>query len=145
MNPDVAYRCALWMRGCRTVEDWGGTMRPYIHAEAYRPVPPGADLADYIGSAQGIVVRAVLEYRLEDWRMVLHNAIASFTKHLAVAIGTPTAPTTGPMLQGPLMCFSMHDIQQPFIAANLTHRVEYLANAERSKYGGEWVIYAERE
>jgi len=99
-----SYRlAAAWLRFCRSVEDWGGgggIFRTYIpEVKHYRNVDGTAqlgvdvvaDLTRYRSSAEGIILRHVVDNTPEPW-LVLGSAIASFTKRLVVVTYTPHVP-----------------------------------------------------
>jgi len=95
---DRSYRiAAAFLKGCAIVQDWGcGAcwLRQYVdgeylgidgsgpHAQLWR------DLVDYRSEAQGICLRHVLEHN-DDWRIILANAVQSFTKRMVIVLSTP--------------------------------------------------------
>lgn len=90
---------ADFLSGCDRVEDWGcgagyfGTMiarEKYVGIDGSRTpfASVVADLCDYRSNTEAIFVRHVLEHNWR-WRKILANAIASFTRNLAIAIYTP--------------------------------------------------------
>lgn len=102
---DTYVRAAQWVQHCRTVEDWGaggGGLHRFLHtgvhyvgvdssATPYAGVM--ADLVSYRSTADGVVLRHVLEHN-HDWRAVLDNAVASFTQRLVVVLFTPRVGAT---------------------------------------------------
>lgn len=123
---DTYRLAAAWLTDCATVEDWGGGSG---HLAAYLPdavaycVVEGtrqgtsqvlADLAHYRGSADGIVLRHVLDVT-ENWQAVLVNALASFQRRMVVVTFTPDAEQTrvAKMKSGwPVRHFSPEDLRQ---------------------------------
>lgn len=122
---------AWWMHdgGCALVEDWGcggGALSEWIHRDhsvRYRGIDGSdtpfahehADLREYRSVTEGIVVRHVLEHNY-DWRVILDNAVASYTKRLAVVLFTPlvgethvlnTEPEYG---DRPVIAFALRDL-----------------------------------
>jgi len=102
---DTTYRKAMeFLEGCARVEDWGcGTAyaRRFLKAGVYVGVDGSpnkfcdaqVELAEYTSRAEGILIRHVLEHN-PDWRTILGNALASFTKRLALIVSTPFGPET---------------------------------------------------
>lgn len=95
---------ADWVRGCSTIEDWGcgkGWLRQHCDPRAYTGIDasqsPFADVvADLIkprGEVEGIVLRHVLEHDYR-WRIILQNAVNSFTSRLCIVLFTPLAERT---------------------------------------------------
>lgn len=95
-----SYRIGMeWLDACDLVEDWGCAL---CHAKryregAYRGVDgtPGkadviADLSDYLSVTTGLFMRHILEHNL-DWRIILDNALESFTQRMSLILFLPTA------------------------------------------------------
>lgn len=97
-----SYRLgATWLAKCPTVEDWGcglGWFRQFLAPEQIYVGVDGshskfadvvADLEVYRSSTTaGLFMRHVLEHN-RNWRPVLANALASFTKRMVLVIFTP--------------------------------------------------------
>jgi len=102
---DTTYQMAAqWVRGCKTVEDWGcgkGWLRQFCDPAAYVGVDgsrtPFADIICDVAAretaAEGIVLRHVLEHN-HNWAGILGNAMRSFTARLFIAIFTPPGERT---------------------------------------------------
>jgi hypothetical protein len=94
---------AEYLADADTVEDWGcgsGGFRlfcktNYIGLDG--SVTPFADkvvdLCNYTSSADGILLRHVLEHNVE-WERILRNAVASFQKKLCIILFTPLGRRT---------------------------------------------------
>jgi hypothetical protein len=154
---DVTYaRAAAFLRDL-PVEDWGcglGWFRrhasgPYrgVDAVATRWADVVADLRRYRSRTPGLLVRHVLEHN-DDWRAILRNALASFTRRMAVVVFTPLAPRThvlrrvehAPGLVLPELAFARDDLVAEMGA--LLASDEPVASA--TQHGGEHVFYLER-
>lgn len=93
---DSYLEAEAWLSGL-SVEDWGCGYARFkdFHKGGYRGVDgtPGwadhvADLTTYRSSTDGLLLRHVLEHN-HDWRSILTNALASFTKRLVLVVFTP--------------------------------------------------------
>lgn len=100
---DTTYRIAAdFLRRCRTVEDWGcgrGWFRGFLPPDcgyvgvdgSHSPFAERiADLETYRTTCEGLLLRHVLEHN-RGWRGILDNALASFTRRLALILFTPLA------------------------------------------------------
>ena len=101
-----------------------------------------ADLTEYHSTTAGLLLRHVLEHN-HRWADVLDNAIASFTRRLAVVLYTPLAAGTWVRLWDagalgvPEICFRLED---------LTERLDGCRLAEvRTLRSGETVLMIDRE
>jgi len=111
---DLTYQLAAeWLDHLSwRVEDWGGgrgRAGKFFHHALYRVVDGSvtddalypilalpvmrADLQDYRSTVEGILLRHVLEHN-HNWRQILANAVASFTRRMVIVIFTPFAKTT---------------------------------------------------
>lgn len=90
---------ADFLDGCARVEDWGcglGWFRQFISPDAYAGIDGShskfadvvADLEAYRSETPGLFMRHVLEHNYK-WRLVLANAIDSFTERMVIALFTP--------------------------------------------------------
>jgi SAM-dependent methyltransferase len=135
--PTVTYELgADWLEGCETVADLGcglGWARNFIPEARYHGVDGSltpwadevADLATWDGKAEGVFMRHVLEH-CHDWQAVLDNALASFTKRMALILFTPLAETTHnlgdePGYEGvPCYAFKLEDLTERFAGVDYT-------------------------
>lgn len=95
-NPRTYQIAANWLNGQGGVEDWGcGTCaaRPYI--DNYLGIDGSgsfadikADLQTYQSRPRCILIRHVLEHNI-GWRTILHNALVSFQKRMAIVLFMP--------------------------------------------------------
>lgn len=157
--PGIYQRAAEWMVGCAEVEDWGcggGALRGYLHdsttyigidGSASPWATLGADLRRYRSRVEGIVMRGVLEHN-DEWEPILDNAVASFTRRLAVGIFTPTAPKTVVLRTEPdYENVPVIAFRQDQLLARLTDcdfHVEVIVDQAHAFYGYEWLILAAR-
>lgn len=156
---------AAFLADCASIEDWGcgrGWFRQFVTVP-YKGIDYGvdlmeahndfvdeyADLRDYVGNAQGIFMRAVLEHNL-DWRSILANAMRSFSRKLCLVIFTPFSDETHPIAWDdrdryaepvPDMSFRLEDITDHF--AGLDWYQERIEN--QSQYGEETLFYVTRD
>lgn len=149
---DLAYD---WLKECGSVADWGcgkGWFSQYFDVETYEGVDGSdspfvttlADLTEYRGVTDGILLRHVLEHNYE-WAKILDNAVACALERLTVILFTPLAVTTHQIAYAedpgvPDISFQLHDI---------TDRLEgFMWNMTQvdtaTQYGRETVITAER-
>src|SRR5215469_4856927 len=100
---DTTYQIAAdFRRDCRTIEDWGcglGWFRSFLPADceyfgvdgSHSPFADRiADLETYRTTCEGLLLRHVLEHN-HNWRVILDNALASFSRRLALILFTPLA------------------------------------------------------
>lgn len=97
---DTYRLAAAWLHDCATVDDWGGGTGHFgtylARGVAYRVIDGTqqilgqvlADLATYRGSADGILLRHVLDMT-EDWAAILQHALDAFRRRLVVITFTP--------------------------------------------------------
>ena len=98
-GPSDSYRVAEeWLAGL-DVEDWGCGYAQFreFHHGLYRGVDGTAGWAEHVADlttyrcsppAEGLLIRHVLEHN-HEWRLILANAIESFTKRLVLVVFTP--------------------------------------------------------
>lgn len=96
-GPTYTYLLAEeWLAGLH-VEDWGCGYARFkdFHKGGYVGVDGTAGWADHVADltthrnpTEGLLLRHVLEHN-HDWRAILRNAIASFTKRMVLVIFTP--------------------------------------------------------
>jgi hypothetical protein len=100
-GPSDTYQIAAeWLKGL-SIEDWGcgyAQFRDFHHGH-YRGVDGTQGWADVVADLtkyrpdprpEGILIRHVLEHN-PDWRLILANAVASFTKRMVLVVFTPDA------------------------------------------------------
>lgn len=161
-DPQTYVLAAEWVRGCERVEDWGcggGGLREHVLGDRWwgyvgidGSATPYADvvteLCEYVSTAEGIVVRHVLEHN-HRWRTILDNAVESFTRRLCVVVFTPlvgethvlhTEPEYGDV---PVIAFKLDDLRAPFLEREVTHDVATVLSPW-AHFGSETLIYAQR-
>lgn len=93
------------------VEDWGcgkGWFSKFIPEELYRGIDGSAtpfadevvDLVTYRSKTPGLYMRHILEHNYE-WKAILENALASFTKRMALVTFTPFEDVTQEIAYAP--------------------------------------------
>lgn len=113
-SDDTYRRAANWLYPCQSVADWGGGRGYYArftHAgqtyllvdgtKDFDEVPFSiapfhfelANLKDYHGASEGILLRHVLEMT-HDWDAVLRNALMAFSKRMVIVTFTPRVKKT---------------------------------------------------
>jgi hypothetical protein len=148
---------AEWLTPCVSVEDWGaggGWFAKFLHqgqlytavdgtANPYADVV--ADLTSYrpVTKPEGILLRHVAEHNLQ-WRAIIDNLLASFTKRAVVVVYTPFTDepthdlgddTSG--LRVPTISFNYDEF---FDALQPIHRVWEYHGPECGHYGTETVF-----
>jgi hypothetical protein len=159
--PETYRLAAEWMNGCARVEDWGcggGGLRNHIDgAVVYVGVDGSgtpfadvaADLTQYRSESDGIVLRHVLEHNYQ-WRLILANAIASFTGRLCVVLFTPIVGDTHVLHvepdygDVPVIAFSLADLLELFTAGGVRRFWPETHWFRHAHFGTETMIYAER-
>ena len=151
-GPDDSYNLAAkWLDGL-DVEDWGcgyGQFKAFHKNGAYKGVDGTAgfcdcvaDLGAYRSETPGLMMRHILEHNT-DWRTVLENAAASFTKRMALIVFTPDG-------HGEQLGFTpelgVPDLALPHgeIAAAFSGTVRKVFLPTATGYTGETVWLAER-
>lgn len=154
----VTYQLAAdFLSDVGEVEDWGsgtgGFKRLYkgqytgIDGSANPFVDSVVDLRNYRSSAEGIVMRHVLEHNY-DWQKVLANAVASFKDKFCLIIFTPFMKETKEIaherkhgVDVPVIGFKRQDIEvffkglkwrcQDNIKTNAYYKVEHVYFVEK--------------
>lgn len=137
-----------WLAPCELVEDWGCAL---AHAKtycktAYRGVDGTAgkadivaDLSAYRSSVEGVFMRHILEHN-HDWRVILDNALNSFTKRMALILYRPLQHTEKVVLTKPveldLPRFALTRMVQPYLAG--------IEIVEGAVHGHETILYLEQ-
>lgn len=95
---EQSYRIGMeWLMPCDLVEDWGCALAyaKNYRIGAYRGIDgtPGAadviaDLSEYRSKVEGVHMRGILEHN-HDWRVILNNALDSFTKRMSLMLYVP--------------------------------------------------------
>ena len=135
------------------VEDWGcgkGYFRK-VHDGGYRGIDGTAtvfcdevaDLTRYVSNTEAIFMRHVLEHNLE-WKLVLDNALESFSKRMVLVLFTPMARETqqiawNPGVEVPDMSFSHNDITSGMDSLGIS--VEWKDFDTNTQYGTERVYW----
>ena len=160
---EVAYGdVTTYEKGARfldglAVEDWGcglGWFRRHLRG-GYRGIDGSrsrfsdvvADLCSYTSRSEGLFMRHVLEHN-QDWQRILRNAVASFTRRMALVIFTPLADYTtvlcnreyAPGLFIPDISFARRDLVREFEP----HLVGEESLQTATQYGLEHVFYLEK-
>lgn len=153
---DTTYKLAAdFLSDCREVEDWGcgkGGFRNFCRTEYIgidgsksKFVDKIADLATYQSTAEGILLRHVLEHNVQ-WDMILANAVASFRKKLCLIIFTPFADKTKEIRY-------FKDLDVPDIAFLRTDLTKHFAGLDwkseegiptKTDYHAEHVFYVQK-
>jgi hypothetical protein len=155
---DTTYRRGIaFLDGRGTIEDWGcgfAHARTFVTKSRYVGIDGSshhadriADLSAYTSEVDCIFMRHVLEHNVE-WRRILANAIASFTKRMVLVIFTPLAETTRQIATSTVLT----SIPVPDIAfgkQDLTDYFKHLSYTEESldtdtQYGREHIFYIEK-
>ena len=149
---------AEWMAGLDRVEDWGcgkGFLKTVMDNPAayhgidgsYTPFAEKiTDLCTYKSTAQGIVLRHVLEHS-HQWPVILANALQSFTKRLCIVLFTPLVDKTVLLHTEPdyddvpVYSFAIDDLLAPIRRAGVHSSHQTVPG---SFYGTETVIRAWR-
>jgi hypothetical protein len=120
---------AAFFADVKEVEDWGcgrGGFRRFCLSERYIGVDGSktpyaekvVDLCTYKSTAEGILLRHVLEHN-NEWARILSGALISFQRKLCIILFTPFAAETKqinytPGLDVPDISFKQSDIEQHF-------------------------------
>lgn len=152
---DTTYKMAMnFLSGCDKIEDWGcGTAYArrfmkegvYVGIDGSRHshVDVHAELAEYRSQTEGLLLRHVLDHNV-DWKMILENAMASFTKKMVVVISTPFGEETKPIAKNwseiPDMQFRKEDLTDYWKGLSVTEEVVKTS----SQYGQETVFYIQK-
>lgn len=152
----TTYRLAAeFLNDVSEVEDWGcglGGFRrfcktTYIGLDgSWAPnCDRIVDLVQYRSSADGILLRHVLEHNYE-WRAILQNAVESFRSKMCVVIFTPFSHVTRdihwwPELQVPDISFEREELVSYFAGLCVRSEEEL---PTRSQYNVEHMFFLER-
>lgn len=152
---DTTYlKAAEFLRGCVTIEDWGcgaAYFKRFINGARYVGVDGSeskfcdrhVDLVDYCSDVEGILLRHVCEHNA-DWKRILENAVASFTKKLVIVIFTPFGSETQQIATNwsdiPDLSFRKEDLTECW--KGLQYTEESFKTA--TQYGEEHVFYISR-
>lgn len=95
---EASYRIGMqWLATCDLVEDWGCALAyaKNFRIGSYRGIDGTAGAADviadlsiYRSKVEGVHMRGILEHN-HDWRVILANAIDSFTKRMSLMLYRP--------------------------------------------------------
>lgn len=146
---DTTYQLGADFIGELPVEDWGcglGWFRKFAQGP-YRGIDGSlsmytdevADLREYRSDTPALFMRHVLEHNPFDWRLILDNAVASFTKRMVLVLFTPTSDLTITLKDGdpPDVSLSWSDLTARFNGLSVGH--ERLATG--TQYGVENIFY----
>lgn len=152
---ETSYRKAIeFLDGPYVIEDWGcGTAwaRKFVKRGRYIGIDGSwslhcdqiSDLRTYRSSADGILMRHILEHNWE-WKKILENALASFQKRFALIIFTPFSEETKSLATSfetvPDLSFRKEDILsfiRPFLVMEETLQTQ-------TQYGVEHMFYITR-
>ena len=157
----ITYRkAAEFLADCDVVEDWGcgvGTFRLYfknnyigIDGSCSKFADVITDLATYRSSADGILLRGVLEHNVQ-WEAILNNALASARHKLIIILFTPFVETTRIIayynkIDVPDIAFSKHDLIRHFdheqwtleegLVTDTQYRIEHIFRITRPEPTG---------
>jgi hypothetical protein len=154
----ITYRLGSdWLHNCSTVEDWGcgaGWFRRFCKSQyigidgSDTPfLTKKVDLINYRSSVEGIFMRHVLEHNY-DWKVILENALDSFSKRMCLILFTPltektTVITTNPGYGDvPDISFSMKELESIFEKHNVSYTYETFKT--ETQYNTETTIYIEK-
>ncbi|RPJ27643.1 MAG: hypothetical protein EHM35_14110, partial [Planctomycetaceae bacterium] len=149
----VTYELAAeWLKDCELVEDWGcglGWSGRYFHhwrgvdGSQSPTVDEVVDLTKYRSWVPGLLLRHVLEHNVE-WPAILDNALASFSKRMALILFTPMAVDRTQVIawnygyEVPDISFLAEDLEGRF-PSDVRFTVEDLHT--KSLYGVERIYY----
>lgn len=137
-----------WLTPCNLVEDWGCAL---AYAKSYRigdyrgiDGTPGkadviADLSIYRSEVEGIFMRHILEHNY-DWRVILQNALASFTKRMTLILYRPMQDTEKVVLEKPVEL----DLPRFALVRTLAPFLQSFEIIEGAKHGHETIFYLEK-
>jgi len=155
---ETTYKKGMaFLDGHGTIEDWGcgfAHARRFVDKSEYIRVDGSwthadkiVDLRDYRSQVDCIFMRHVLEHNA-DWRKIVANAVASFTRRMVLVIFTPLGDITRQIATSSLhTSFPVPDIS--FRKEDLTEFFKHLNYREESlrtdtQYGTEHVFYIEK-
>jgi len=140
-----------FLADCARVEDWGcgtawakrfmrGGVYVGVDGTPHKAVDMVVELAEYQSQTEGLLIRHVLEHN-SDWRDILENAVASFSKRLVIVVSTPFGTETREIKANwsgiPDISFSRDDLMGAL--KGLECREE--AVSTRTAYGEERIFY----
>ncbi len=144
---------AEWLKDCALIEDWGagkGWLSTLVGPERYRGIDGSetpfadeiADLTTYRSKVPGIFMRHVIEHNYA-WKVILDNALASFTERMALILFTPLVDETHDLEFEdppgvPNLAFRLEDLTERIDAAGAVYQVETIDSI--AKYGTETII-----
>lgn len=151
---EITYRIAGEFLSGLAVADWGCGKGFFstIHDGEYVGVDGSAtpfatvtaDLVEYREPSEGILLRHVLEHD-HNWKLILDNALASFTKRMVLVLFTPLQDVTRVLAGNPNgvpdIGFAVADITSCF---GLTVRWTQETFNTNTQYGVETVFLLER-
>jgi hypothetical protein len=149
---DITYQLGADFIGELAVEDWGcglGWFRKFARGP-YRGIDGSpsmyaddvVDLREYRSETPALYMRHVLEHNPFDWRLILDNAVASFTKRMVLVLFTPTSDLTILLRDGdpPDVSLSWNDLTGRF--GDLNWHSQRLSTA--TQYSVENIFYLEK-
>jgi hypothetical protein len=137
-----------WLAPCALVEDWGCAL---AYAKNYRigdyrgiDGTPGkadvvADLSTYRSEVEGIFMRHILEHNY-DWRVILQNALASFTKRMTLILYRPMQQREAVILTKPVELDLPRDELMEMVSDHLIDN----ERIEPATHGYETMFYLEK-
>lgn len=156
---DLTYRKASqFLDGCGpVVEDWGcggAYAKRFFVKSGYVGLDgsPGrcdrvADLREYRSSADGILIRHILEHNY-DWPLIVKNAAESFRKRLAIIFFIPTEKFTRNAFSEnngiPNLAIGTTLLLSYFPEQDFSRRWEEVVDESTSPHQKEWILYVER-
>ncbi len=152
---ETTYKKAMdFLCGCDKVEDWGcgsGYAKKFMKEGVYvgvdgssnKAVSVHTELAEYRSVTEGILLRHVLDHN-PDWKLILENAVASFTRKMVIILCTPFSEETHRIAANwediPDLSFRREDILGQL--QGLQIHEETLKTA--TQYGQEHLFYVSR-
>ena len=149
---------AEFLKHLHLIEDWGcgtGWFRNFIPVGRYRGIDGShskfvdkvVDLTKYHSKVPGLFIRHVLEHN-ESWKIILANALTSFTERMVLVLFTPFSQITTvlaryeipgcPGMFVPDIAFSKDDISAQFGFNTWCLEENIPTNSE---YGFEHIFY----
>lgn len=149
-------KAAQFLSDVKEVEDWGCGMAGFknhcttqyigIDGSCTPFADKNADLAEYRSSVEGIMMRHVIEHN-HEWKKILQNALASFSKKMCLVIFTPFCESTQKIADNKMFGVDVPDIS--FRKEDITDCLkEYKWKLEvidiNQFYGMEQIFYIEK-
>lgn len=152
-HDDITYKLGAEFIGELPVEDWGcggGWFQQFAQGP-YKGVDGSltmfssevVDLREYRSRTPAIFMRHVLEHNPFEWRIILDNALTSFTQRMVLVLHTPMEDfefiikDAGP----PDVALSWDDLTARFLS-DITWRHQQVSTT--TTYGVENIFYLER-